>query len=406
MIYGWGTKTKDWTMPDGRQLVCRYNYVSLMFILKLVWRRQWLLITRDRAMDTETDRAELEQIYGPGNVPDIGLFERFGAFMVIGSIVAVASVVGIVQSLGGTGTVEAGPGIEASGAVAEVVESPGDEGDDPTIDDTDDAGEDDQDEGQAGDDDEDEDGTSIGSAAAPGDDTTSDDSDDDPAGDAGDDDTTDGATDGALFQEATDITSVGSSTFASTNLASPLQGWSATSVDRVTATTGELDGQLPDAGQKFVVVDYELVGQGATANVLDPAFRLIADDQQYGPIGPTINYTLAGGEVANSAMYFSVPIDATSFRMEMGIVDAAADGFQSAYEFTLTDTDRPADPERYDGPDLSGSATQTSSSNLMTGTPRNVNPNFEPLRVEVTGATITSKVGADGATPGFRFLVL
>jgi len=100
MIYGWGKKSKDWAMPDGRTLVCSYSYVSLMFVFKFVWSRKWHLIGRDRAMDVETNRQDLERTYGQGNVPDIGVFERFGMFVTGGLIVAEAVMMGLAPHIG------------------------------------------------------------------------------------------------------------------------------------------------------------------------------------------------------------------------------------------------------------------------------------------------------------------
>ena len=124
MFYGWGSRNKNWTMPDGRQLICQYNYFSLMFIIRLVWRRRWHLVGRDRAMDQEVNREELAKVYGAGNVPDLGLFERFGMFFVIGAIVFAGVALAGAQSLLGLGDSTT---VAATGPVAEVIESEADE---------------------------------------------------------------------------------------------------------------------------------------------------------------------------------------------------------------------------------------------------------------------------------------
>lgn len=410
MIYGWGRKTKDWNMPDGRVLVCSYSYFSLMFILQLVWKRRWTLIGRDRAMDTETDRAELERIYGAGNVPDIGPFERFGALIFGGAIVGLAAIVAIWGAFTSATGLDSNS-TEAGGPVAEVVSSDvAGVGDDAADED------DDSSDGEAG---SDSSRSISGSSTSDSDDGSSsdggndpddaDDADDpaDPADSSGSDEEAgaDGGASLASYEEASDIVPSAAPTLVSTNIDNPFQGWSEMTVHGAFATT-TLDGEAAPAGEKFVVIDYQLLGIEATANFFDNAFRLFADDERFSPIAPNINRGVSGGEVVNSQIVFAVPAEVVDFTLEAGILDAGADGYQSTFDFSLTPAEAPPAPVRAGGPDMIGEVTLASAENLMTGTPHNLNPNWSPLEVEVIEATRSAKVGPNGARPGFVFVLL
>jgi len=404
MIYGWGRKTKDWNMPDGRVLVCSYSYFSLMFILQLVWKRRWTLIGRDRAMDTETDRAELERIYGAGNVPDIGPFERFGAVIFGGAIVGLAAIVAIWGAL--TSATGLDSSTEAGGPVAEVVSSDL-SGSSET--------------GGADDDESSSDGAagpdstrSISGSSTPETDggESSSDADDDGDADPSDGSESDdadsaagGATTLVAYEEAVEIVPSSAPTLVSTNIDRPFQGWSEMTVHGAFAITS-LDGEAAPAGEKFVVVDFQLLGIEATANVLDNAFRLFVGDERFSPIAPNINRIVSGGEVLNSQLVFSVPGDAVDFTLEAGIIDPGADGYQSSFDFTLTPGEAPEPLVRTDAPDMVGEATLVSAENLMTGTPHRLNPTWSPFEVEVVEATRAARVGPNGARPGFVFVLI
>ena len=91
MFYGWGTKSKDWTMSDGRQLVLRYRFFSIMFIFQIAFAKKWMLIGRDRAMDQTVDRNELQRLYG-NDVPNLGLWSQWGLVLSIVALMTFAIV--------------------------------------------------------------------------------------------------------------------------------------------------------------------------------------------------------------------------------------------------------------------------------------------------------------------------
>ena len=80
MFYGWGKKSKQWPMADGKVLVCTYSYLSLMFIFALGYKKRWLVADNDRNNDQELTRAEVESRYGD-DAPDIGPWAQYGLFI-------------------------------------------------------------------------------------------------------------------------------------------------------------------------------------------------------------------------------------------------------------------------------------------------------------------------------------
>lgn len=407
MIYGWGRKNKSWPMPDGRQLVAEYNYGSVLFIFKVAWKRTYTIIGRDRAMDQKITREELEKVYGDGNVPDIGLFERFGVFFAMAGIIVFAVLFSIVQSIGGGGesTTET-----ASDPVAAVVSPVDDEvveqeqlTDSTVAESRDDAA--DSEEASAASETADAD---AGATDAPAEaDEAADDQDAAAAvgaDDVGDEDgAVEAATPAVVYQEATDIVLVSDTDFASTNLNSPTQGWAQSQVHGAFATTAEVREVVPAAGEKIVAIEYQLINVTSTLNVQSPAFRLITDELAFAPLN-RINELINGGDVINTTVYFSVPVDAIEFRYEMGPLDPLADGFQAAYEFTLTDAEPPADPVRYDAPDAEHTAVLVSDSNVAAGASNS--PGRAGVEVEVLGVTTTARIEANAADPGFKFVMI
>ncbi len=420
MIYGWGKRSKDWDMPDGRKLICTYSYVSLMFVFKFVWSRKWHLIGRDRAMDVETNRSELERTYGPGNVPDIGIFERFGMFITGGVIVAAALVSLVVQTVlpGDDSEVVAAGAI--GGEPVAVIVDPDDADQTGEADQTDDVGDD----GESGDDagsqnanPGDDDATTGSTGSSESQESSSDGSastgqtdsgsDTDMGSDAGSEDepqpTETTAAPALIFETAEVPGADNGQTFVSTNVDNPTQGWSELTVHRVYATS--LYGEsMADAGQKHLVVEYQLLGIQNLSNLLGSAFRVDVDGIDYSPSLTRINNTVNAGQAVNSEVIFTVPVDVTDFRLEVGALDPDGDGFQSSYNMTLVAAEAPAEPTRFTGPDQVGTVSMVSELNEFTGSPGS--PGQPPLEIEVIDATATAKVGADAAKPGFKFVVV
>lgn len=415
MIYGWGRKSKDWAMPDGRTLVCSYSYVSLMLVFRFVWSRKWHLIGRDRAMDVETNRAELERMYGQGNVPDIGIFERFGMFITGGLILGGALVVALTQSVFGFGddgsSTAAGLGDEP---VAVIIDSAVDDQSDDTESGDDQAGGDQTGEAdadaQAGveaDADDDADGNAgadmegdTADGEAPGTDTDTDaDDPDDPA----DSDDPGGSPEADLYEVAVVPEPEGEQYLVSTNIANIRQGWSEMRVHNLYATSrfGELTA---DDGQKFVIVEFQLLGYDGGSNVQDGTFRINDNGVLYSPSVGRINDIIYPGGVINTAIGFTVPTALTDVRFEAGVLDPTGDGYQSAYEFTLAPGQEPDPAERYSEPDQEVAVTKTGEGSEVTGNP--AASQQSPLLVSVLGATSTARVGPDAAKPGFKFVVV
>ena len=76
MFYGWGKSSKQWKLGDGKTLVFAYNYVALMFIFQLAYKKKWLVVGDQRSQDLELSRTELEQRYG-ADLPGPGLWNQW-----------------------------------------------------------------------------------------------------------------------------------------------------------------------------------------------------------------------------------------------------------------------------------------------------------------------------------------
>ena len=398
MIYGWGRKNKSWAMPDGRHLVCDYNYFSLLFIIRLVWKRRWHVVGNNRDMDQQVTREQLAQIYGDQKVPDLGLFERFGIFFVIGGIVVLGLLSAGFQALTG----DDGSTTETANApVAAVVSPEPESGEIEPLTDSTVA----EAAASAGDPAVEEQAVAEGAAS----DAAQADTDADAAvvqaeADDGAAEASEAPTPPVSYQQAVEITLVSDTDFASTNVGSPTQGWSRTWVHGAFSTTGPVGELAPPVGEKIVGIEYQLLGVSPLANVQSSAFRLFADELQYSSVAPRINDVSRTGGVFNSVIYFSVPEDATTFRFEMGTLDPLEDGFQAAYELTFEDADPPADPERYTAPDAEHSATLISEDNVASGVP--ANPSRSPYEIDVLSVVTTARIEAETPDPGFKFLLV
>jgi hypothetical protein len=88
MFYGWGTKSKEFTAPDGRVLACFYDYVSLMFIFTFVWRKKWKRMSPD-GRGIEIAKDDVEQLFFPEKPPSIGIWTQYSLAFFLATIVAV-----------------------------------------------------------------------------------------------------------------------------------------------------------------------------------------------------------------------------------------------------------------------------------------------------------------------------
>lgn len=394
MFYGWGRKTSEWSMPDGRTLVCGYRHISIMFVFKLAWGRTWHLIGRDRDMDVETSRAELERYYGRGQVPDIGLFERFGMVLtgaVVVGAVAVSAAAQMVFGIGSDTVATAASGSDEPVAVVVTGENSDDADDSQDPEDPNDSDD------ALSSNEQPEDGTgpqtgaeseSLDEAEAATETTTA--------------DTSSQLPEGGLYEEAAIPDPVDDQRLVSTNITGVGQGWSELAVHRVYATTIFEQNQAA-TDEKYVVIEYQLFGVEGNANVFDTSFRLQADDgMTYSPTLASINDVIQAGQAINTVTVFTVPAAVVAFRFEVGVLEAEGDGFQSAYDLELVPTEQPPAPERWDGTWQTVSAEQTSDLTTFTGSA--LTPQQPALALEVRGGKTTAKIGPEAAAVGFKLL--
>lgn len=381
MFYGWGKKSNDWTMPDGRTLICSYSYVSLMFIFKFVWSRKWHLIGRDRAMDIETNRQDLERMYGAGNVPDIGIFERFGMFITGGVIVALMLASAGFQSIFSSGD---GATIETASLTGDPVAVVIDQDEEP--------------EDALG---------SPGSDAAIGSDAGAESVASEMVA-VGDPETVDQepatpAPSAAMYEVAPAEPPVDGQGLISTSVGNPTQGWSEMKVHGAFATS-ILDEQEAVPGEKFLVIDYQLLGAKGGAHVHNSTFRVDVDGLLYSPTLSKINNIISAGEVFNELVIFTVPSNTTEFRLEAGVLDPLGDGYQASWVMYLEPALAPAPAERFAGPGRTGTSRLISADEMFTGVPGMTVQH--PLAIEVTKVVEAVKIGPDVADPGFKFVIV
>jgi hypothetical protein len=84
MVFGWGQKSKEWPLDNGRFLVASWSYVS--FLLCPVSRStRWFIVGDKRSEDHELSKQQLEQMFPEGR-PQVPLWSRYGFWMVFGSL--------------------------------------------------------------------------------------------------------------------------------------------------------------------------------------------------------------------------------------------------------------------------------------------------------------------------------
>lgn len=74
--FGWGTKSLTWSLPDEKQLFCRFRYFHIFFC-PAVTQANWYILGDSRAQDREITYDEVKRLF-PQNPPHIGHWQRCG----------------------------------------------------------------------------------------------------------------------------------------------------------------------------------------------------------------------------------------------------------------------------------------------------------------------------------------
>lgn len=82
LLFGWGTKSKQWTIHDNQLLLCRWRYFSLFFF-PLAFNKTWYILGEKRNDEREIGPLEAEQLLGGDR--SIGLWNQYGLLFLLGT---------------------------------------------------------------------------------------------------------------------------------------------------------------------------------------------------------------------------------------------------------------------------------------------------------------------------------
>lgn len=189
----------------------------------------------------------------------------------------------------------------------------------------------------------------------------------------------------------------------------PTGGWATLSVDEVVATA-----KIEDVGagprHKFIIIDFQLLG-GQSDNFFEPALRLKADDEWYGPLD-TLNEIIDVGEVFNGSVTFRVPREAEEFIFEGGVPERWTDGLRAAYGFSLWDASEGIDDTDTDTDAAAATVpveAEATDIALIGSEERMTTDTSDPRgwgTLSIDRAYTTAKIEQNGARTGFKFLII
>lgn len=190
---------------------------------------------------------------------------------------------------------------------------------------------------------------------------------------------------------------VGGQNLMSTDVERPADGWAELTVRGAYATSvrGE---STAGPGEKYLVVEYQVLGLSQYALLNPSSFRVNADGVYYSPTAGTLNLDLPAGRIIRWNVVFTIPADVAAFRLEAGAADPDGDGYQANFDMTLSAAQAPAEPVYVTGPDETGEVTKLSELAEFTGSPGN--PEQPPLEIEIIEARVTF----EAAPPGVKFV--
>ena len=173
-------------------------------------------------------------------------------------------------------------------------------------------------------------------------------------------------------------------------------------IDRVYTTTSYGDEIEAAAGEKLLVVEYQLLGRGRGNFHLD-VFRLSIDGAPYSPVDSGGGPLVKAGRVVNSEIAFAVPADATSFTLEGGVPLDAREGRTTVFAIDLGPATTP-DPQPAIGNDEVEALTATVEPPTE-GPLTMIGGAFDRTgRVSIEGASLATTAGDTRAFPTTMFV--
>ncbi|MEM8925325.1 MAG: hypothetical protein AAGD35_17620 [Actinomycetota bacterium] len=186
----------------------------------------------------------------------------------------------------------------------------------------------------------------------------------------------------------------------------PLGPWGWFTIDAV-VSAAQIGSVTADQGEQLIVVDYHLVVASAPLAVPTPlnaaAFRLTsADGTTFEPSPRPPGTILRNGTVVNDRLVFTVDADLRAVTVDVGAHPDDVDGYRFVADIAL---EPGAAPQPAVGQGAAGPAEVALRSPATIFDPQE-SPTEKPVELEVVSASATNKIGPDGATPGFRFVIV
>lgn len=87
MIFGSGTKIKQWLLGDGRTLLLKWRY-SHLFWCPIAHHLQFFILSDKRSEDIEISKEEVLKLLPP-DTKLLNIWEKYGGYMLIGAFVLI-----------------------------------------------------------------------------------------------------------------------------------------------------------------------------------------------------------------------------------------------------------------------------------------------------------------------------
>lgn len=76
IFWGWGSKSKSWSLGEGLFIVVTWSYFDIFF-MPIAFNKKWHLLTNNRSEDKVISYEEVKKLI-PENTPKIGIFYEYG----------------------------------------------------------------------------------------------------------------------------------------------------------------------------------------------------------------------------------------------------------------------------------------------------------------------------------------
>ena len=90
MFFGWGNKSKQWALGDGRILLLTWSYFSVLFC-PVSSNTAWHVLSDSRSEDRLVSYAEVCEMI-PEDTPKMSIWSRYGLWIVGGAYILIATI--------------------------------------------------------------------------------------------------------------------------------------------------------------------------------------------------------------------------------------------------------------------------------------------------------------------------